>query len=417
MSKRTAEEPSGQLKLAGAGDEAVAWIREDLRTRMRASVLNVVAELFEEEMTELCGAPWSRKEPGRLRSGGTERGSIYLDGRRVAVKYPRTAGTEGSQALPSYKALRSQDLLGGDVQAKLLRGVSTRDFEDVVSAIAGGTGLRRTAVSRAFTRASKKSLEELNSRDLSKQSFAVLFLDGVGFGADTTLVVGMGITSNGEKVILGLREGHTENADLVGEFLDSLVARGLVLEERFLVVLDGGKALRQAVLARWKGRALLQRCQAHKKRNVIDKLPPQYHSELKRRMNAAYGLKSFEDAKKMLEGAVHWLEQISEPAARSLEEGLEETLTVVKLELPDLLRRTLATTNPIESIFDGVRYRTGRVKRWRRGRGQMAARWAAGALCVVEKRLHKIKGHRLMPMLLNALKQATMDEKKQKQVG
>lgn len=415
MAKRTAQETPGQPKLAMSRDEAVAWIREDLKTRMRASVLSVVSELFEEEMAELCGKPWSRKEPGRLRRGGTERGTIYLDGRRVAVKYPRTAGPEGSRALASYQALRSGELLGDEVQAKLLRGVSTRDFEDVVSAIAGGTGLKRSAVSRAFTRASTKSLTELNSRDLSKHVFVALFLDGIAFGAETTLVVGLGVTREGEKVVLGLREGHTENADLVGELLDSLVARGLALEERFLAVLDGGKALRHAVLSRWKGRALIQRCQAHKKRNVIDKLPPQYHGELKRRMNAAYGLKSFEDAKRLLEKTVGWLEQISEPAARSLEEGLEETLTVLKLDLPDLLRRSFATTNPIESIFDGVRYRTRRVKRWRRGRSRMAARWAAGALAVVEQRLHKVKGHRLLPMLLNALKLAKMDE--QKQVG
>ena len=413
MSKRTAEETPGQSKSAISRDEAVAWIREDLRTRMRASVLNVVAELFAQEMAELCGVPWSRKEPGRLRSGGTEHGTIYLDGRRVPVKYPRTAGPAGSRALPTYQALRSGDLLGEEVQAKLLRGVSTRDFEDVVSAIAGGTGLKRSAVSRAFTRASTKSLVELNSRDLSNHLFVAIFLDGIGFGTETTLVVGLGITIEGEKVVLGLREGHTENADLVGEFLDSLTARGLALEERFLAVLDGGKALRHAVLARWKGRALIQRCQAHKKRNVIDKLPPQYHGELKRRMNAAYGLKSFEDAKRMLENTVQWLNQISEPAARSLEEGLEETLTVVKLDLPDLLRRTLATTNPIESIFDGVRHRTRRVKRWQRGKSQMAARWAAGALAVVETRLHKVKGHRLIPMLLSALKQTNMDDKKQ----
>lgn len=413
MAKRTREASSGQLKLVPSREEVVAQVREELRTRMRLAVMNVIHGMFEEERRELCGEPWSRKGSGQARSGGSERGSIYLEGRRTPVVYPRVADERGSRAVSSYPALRSFDLLAQDVQEKLLRGVSTRDYGEVISEIVSGTGLGRDTVSRAFLRASKKALEEINSRDLSKHQFVALMIDGIGFGRQTTLVVAMGITVEGEKVFLGLAEGHTENAAVVGTLLDNLVSRGLALTDYFLAVLDGAKALKAAVLARWRGRVAIQRCQVHKKRNVLEHLPPSYQREARRRMNVAYGMKDYAEAKKVLENTVRWLEQISEPAARSLEEGMEETLTVVRLGLPDLLRQTLATTNPIESPFDGVRYRTRRVKRWKTGKGQMAARWAAGALLVVEKRLHKIKGHRLMSVLVDALSNQKLDEKKE----
>jgi transposase-like protein len=156
---------------------------------------------------------------------------------------------------------------------------------------------------------------------------------------------------------------------------------------------------------------VIQRCQVHKKRNVCEHLTPPYARELKRRLNAAYGLASYEEAKKFMDNTLRWLEQISEPAAASLREGLEETLTVVKLGLPDLLRKTFSSTNPIESILEGVRYRTHRVKRWRTGKGQMVARWASSALLVVEKRLHKVKGASLLNSLVQALAKVDVLEK------
>jgi len=292
-----------------------------------------------------------------------------------------------------------------------MRGVSTRDYSEVITKLSEGTGLGKDTVSRAFIRASKRSLEEINGRDLSKHQIVALFIDGIGFGKETMLVVALGVTLEGQKILLGMQEGHTENSTIVGTLLDNLVSRKLVLAERFLAVLDGAKALKAAVMARWKGRVLIQRCQVHKKRNVCDHLTPHHAHELKRRMNTAYGLVSYVEAKKFMDDTVLWLKQISEPAAASLQEGLEETLTVVKLGLPDLLRRTFSTTNPIESIFDGVRYRTNRVKRWRTGKGQMAARWVSSALLVVEKRLHKVKGSSLLNSLVQALEKVDLMEK------
>jgi putative transposase len=402
MAKRTAKQSTGQLKLLPSREQIEEQIREELRTRMSASMLEVVYAIFEEQKELLCGKPWTRKEPGQGRRGGTEQGSVYLEGQRVSVTYPRVVSGRESRAVDAYQALRSHDLLDPEVQTKLIRGVSTRDYSQVITKLAEGTGLGKDTVSRAFIRASKQSLEEINGRDLSKHQFVAIFIDGIGFGKETTLVIAMGVTREGEKVLLGLQEGHTENSTVVGTLLDNLVDRKLALADRFLAVLDGAKALKAAILARWRGRVVIQRCQIHKKRNVCEHLTPHHAHELKRRMNVAYGMRSYEEAKKVMENTLLWLDQISEPAAASLKEGLEETLTVVKLGLPDLLRRTFSTTNPIESILDGVRYRTHRVKRWR-SKGQMVARWASSALLVVEKRLHRVKGASLLSSLVQAL--------------
>jgi transposase-like protein len=403
MAKATVRDRVGQgLRLDSEG--ALRLMREELKTRMRSTVLEAVGELLEEERRELMGEPWSRKGPGQARSGGTEGGSIYLEGRRVPVRYHRVAATDGrSAAPPRYRALRSYDLMSQEVQEKLVRGISTRDFQEAVSPIVEGTGLSRSVVSRAFVRASKRSLEQINTRDLSGYELAAIMLDGIEFG-QTVVVAALGITTQGQKVLLGLLEGHTENATVTGDLLDNLVGRGLCLTEQFLAVIDGSKALRAALLKRWEGRVLIQRCQVHKKRNVIEYLPRSHQAELKRRLNAAYGMKEAAEAEKMLQSTVAWLGQISESAAASLREGMEETLTVIRLRLPELLRRSLSTTNPLESVFDGVRYRSSRVKRWRRGQGQMLMRWVAATGLTVESRLHKIRGHRLMNLLVDALR-------------
>jgi len=303
--------------------------------------------------------------------------------------------------LRGYEALQSHDLLDEEVQRKMLRGVSTRDYGELLDELQGGLGLPRNLVSQAFTRTSQKALEQINGRDLGGHVFAVLMIDAQKF-AGTYVVTALGFTTEGQKVLLGLREGHSENADVVADLLQNLVDRKITLTDIFLAVIDGSKALRGALVRRWLGRVLIQRCQAHKKRNVLDKLPPHWHAEVRRRINVAYTMSEYPEALKGLRDVVHWLKGINESAAASLEEGLEETIMVVRLGLPDILRRTFMSTNPLESIFDGVRCRTRRVKRWRKP--AMVTRWVASSLLLAEKRLRKINGHRSMAVLLEALK-------------
>jgi transposase-like protein len=304
--------------------------------------------------------------------------------------------------LQSYAALQGYDLLDEEVQRKMLRGVSTREYGELLEEIEGGLGLPKTLVSKAFARGSQKALDQINGRDLSSYGVIVaLMVDGQQF-AGTRVVIALGITADGQKVILGQWEGHTENAEVVADLLENLVDRKLTLRETFLAVIDGAKALRNALVRRWQGRVLIQRCQVHKKRNVRDKLPRHWHAEANRRINVAYTMAQYPEALKALRDTVQWLRGINESAAASLEEGLEETLTVARLGLPDILRRTFMSTNPLESVLDGVRSRTRRVKRW--SKPSMVSRWVASALLLVEKRLRRINGHRSMALLIEALK-------------
>ncbi len=410
--KGTAKEEMGQLKWVWDRETRLAVIRDVVKSEMRTQMLGFVRDLFQDEYQRLCGERWSRKEEHQARRGGKEKGSVYVEGRRVKVKYPRVKIGKETRAIDSYAALRDFDVFSEDIQRVLLRGISTRDYNEVIGEIQKGTKLAHGTVSRAFVRASQKDLDEINGRDLSKDCFMVLFFDGIEF-AGTHVIVTMGITLEGRKILLGLREGATENAEIVKDLIESLKSRGLALTEKFLATIDGAKALSSAVKQVWGSRALIQRCQIHKGRNVKKYLPDSYHGELARRLKVAYGMEKYAEAKRLLLNTVEWLGQISEQAARSMEEGLEETLTVHRLKLPDLLRKTLATTNPIESLFDGVRHRTDRVKRWRTGKGQMAARWTASALLMGEKKLNKIKGYRLMSLLQEALKREDLDTVKE----
>lgn len=411
MSKATGRNWSGQGKESGKAEEPLRILRESLKARMQAGILEFIEALFEEQRQELIGPAWSRKTPEQARSGGSERGSIYLEGRRMPVSYPRVADEQGSCALPAYTALRSYDLMAEEVQAKLVRGISTRDYRDVVTQIADGTRLSKTTVSRAFIKASQKSLDQINGRDLSKQEFIGLFIDGISFG-EVLIVAALGVDREGQKVVLGLQEGHTENATVVSALLDNLQERGLVLAEKFLAVIDGAKALRAALLRRWQGRVVIARCQVHKKRNVLEHLPPKYHGDIRRRMSVAYGMQDYEEALRLLQKTVEHLRQINQDAAASLEEGMEETLTVVKLGLPELLRKTFSTTNPVESVFDGIRSRTRRVKRWRKS-NQMVMRWTAATALETERRFYKIKGHKLLNLLAAALEGKKLDGMKE----
>jgi transposase-like protein len=383
-------------------DELHSLVRHQVRGELRGVTLKLIRDLFEEEAQALSGQPWSRKGEDGVYRGGSDHGRVRLQGQQIEVKRPRLRRGGKEMPLQSYAALQGYDLLDEEVQRKMLRGVSTREYGELLEELEGGLGLSKSLVSKAFARGSQKALDQINGRDLSSYGvFVTLMVDGQQF-AGTRMVIALGITADSQKVVLGQREGHTENAEVVADLLQNLVDRKLTLSETFLAVIDGAKALRSALVRRWQGRVLIQRCQVHKKRNVLDKLPRHWHAEANRRINVAYTMAQYPEALKGLRDTVQWLHGINESAAASLEEGLEETLTVVRLGLPDILRRTFMSTNPLESVLDGVRSRTRRVKRWRKP--SMVSRWIASALLLVEKRLRRINGHRSMALLIEALK-------------
>jgi putative transposase len=266
----------------------------------------------------------------------------------------------------------------------MIRGVSTRDYAGVIDVARDGFGVAKSSVSREFVRASAADAKALAERRFDDERFAAVMIDGVEYAGET-IVVALGVTEDGTKRIPGLRQGATENADVCTALLEDLVGRGLDTGRPTLFVLDGSKALHAAVTRVWGKGAVIQRCQVHKRRNVKAHVPERHHAELERRLSEAYHEAGYARAKASLAGTARWLDRINPDAASSLREGLEETLTVVRLGVPGALRRTLATTNPIESALSVTRRVTARVTRWRHapplvrggpapGRGQVPPR-------------------------------------------
>jgi transposase-like protein len=400
MAKRIVAVAQSQLPVPFDPAARAEELRKLLYAELDRSVVRTVYDLMRREVASLCGEPFSRKGDARLHRGGWAEGSIYLRGQRLPIVRPRVRADKGERDLQSYRAFRDRDVLSDDVARLLIRGVSTRDFGEAIDHIAEATALGRTTLSEAFKYASQKHLEELNGRSLADYRFPVLFFDGIEF-AEMTLVVGLGITEKGEKVVLGLREGASENGEVCKDLMSSLVERGIsVAAGQVLVVIDGSKALRKAIEGVWGKRALVARCRLHKTRNVLEYLSKSYHAEARRRLNAAWGMNEYEAAKAELGKTVRWLAGINESAAASLEEGLEETLTLHRLGLPEILRKSLASTNVIESAFSVVRARASRVKRWRSGQ---VARWAAAGLAFAEKRMKRIRGYKYLPLLIGKL--------------
>jgi transposase-like protein len=282
----------------------------------------------------------------------------------------------------------------------MVRGVSTREYEQVVDMARDGFGVGKSSVSRGFVRASAADVRALAERRFDGERFAAVMIDGVAYAGET-MVVALGITEDRTKRILGLRQGATENADVCAALLEDLRARGLGTDRPTLFVLDGSKALHAPVTRVWGLSAVIQRCQVHKRRNVKANLPEKHHVELERRISAAYNEADYPTAKTLLETTARWLDRINADAASSLREGLEETLTVVRLGLPGVLRKTLATTNPIESALSVTRRVTARVTRWRDG--DMRRRWCVAGLMRAESKFRRVKGHRAMPTLLKGL--------------
>jgi transposase-like protein len=377
-------------------------IRELVASQMRGAALELVHGLFREEVERLCGPAFSHKADGTCHRGGSDPGSVKLQGQSVSVKKPRVKRDGEEVPLESYRALQSFDLLCDKVMRHMITGVSTRNYEPLLDEVAGSTGLKKSSVSKAFVSGSLAALDEINGRSLGDHEWLAVMIDSVHF-ANRAVIVALGITSAGKKLVLGLREGTSENAEVVKDLLESLLERGMSRDQKFLFVLDGGKALRKGVRQVFGEDFPVQRCVRHKERNVLEYLPRRHHGEFRRRWKLIHGQASYAGALAEYEKLVRWPGDINHEAQASLEEAERETLTAIKLEAGPKLRKTLLSTNPIESIFDGVRAKTRRVKNWK-GKKQIS-RWAASALLEGEKKLRTVRGHGEIRALLDLLKQ------------
>lgn len=319
----------------------------------------------------------------------------------MPIERRRLRGKNGGEVrLGTYELFQQTRTLDEEVWWKMLRGLTTRNYPLVTRSFAQAYGIEKSATSERFIQASRGKLKELMERPLSGLKLAAIVIDGTPFKG-RHMIAAIGVGNDGKKTVLGLREGATENATVVRELLEELVGRGLDFSLPRLYVLDGAKALQAAVKRHAGEAALIQRCQVHKRRNVLEQLPDEYQPAIDRKLLAAYAMVEYADARRALEQLHRELDRINPSAARSLEEGMEETLTVHKLRVPELPRKSLASTNIIESAFSVAEDLCRRVKRWREG--DHRERWAGSALLLAESKFRRLKGYREIPMLLAVL--------------
>jgi transposase-like protein len=321
-------------------------------------------------------------------------------GQKVPIERPRVRSEEKEVRLGSYELFHRGEPLTETVWEKLMLGLSTRKYGEAVRQFTEAYGLEKSAVSEHFIEASRAKLKEVMERQLDKTQFCALMIDATPFAGQQLEAV-LGITVDGKKMILGIRQGATENATVVGELLGDLLNRGLDFTVPRLYVLDGGKALTAAVKKYAGESAPIQRCQVHKRRNGLDHLTDEQKPGVAKRLNAAYALEDHEAAKQALNGIHRELMDLNPSAARSLGEGMEETLTVHRLHVPMQLRKTLASTNVIESAFSIVEQVCKNVKRWHGG--DQRERWVGSGLLVAQKQFRRVIGYKQIPALIRAL--------------
>jgi len=354
--------------------------------------LERVNELLQQEVEQLAGARYGRQKDGARENyrWGQQGGSVYLGEQKIPVRVPRVRNrtTDKEVTLEAYKKLQSPTELDEKLLLKVLYGLSCHQYEKVALSVPESFGLSASSTSRRFIKASARKLRELQERRLEKYDFVSVILDGKSL-AEEQVLIAVGVTIDGQKVILGFEQTATENAKVARQFLQSLIERGLAYQQGLLFVIDGAKGLRKAAV---------QRCQWHKRENVLAYLHKSEQKRLRKRLQQAYELPTYDQASKALR-KIRAL--VNESAVRSLDEGLEETLTLHRLSLFEELGISLKTTNCLESINSQVARFTGRVTYWKNS--NQRHRWVASTLLEIEKELRKIKGYRHLPTLRKAL--------------
>lgn len=391
--------PAVQMVLPLA--EMLGWLRKGVGELIRQAGLQLMELLMEEEVREVVGER-SRRQPERTANRwGTERGFCVVMGQKVPIDRPRVRTTDDQEVrLGSYEMFHRGEPLTETVWQKLMLGLSTRKYGEAVREFREAYGLEKSAISEHFIEASQAKLKHIMERRLDKLNLCALLIDATPF-AGQQMVAAMGISQDGRKTILGLRQGATENATVVGELLGDLMNRGLDFTQPRLYVLDGGKALSSAVKKYAGESAAIQRCQVHKRRNVLEYLTEEQQPSIAKRLNVAYALEDYAAAKLELTKLHRELMDLNPSAARSLGEGMEETLTVHRLRIPVQLRKTLACTNVIESAFAIVERVCHNVKRWHDG--DQRERWVGSGLLVAEKQFRRVQGYKQIPNLIREL--------------
>jgi putative transposase len=395
--------PAVQMMLPMA--EMVGWLRKGVGELIRQAGLQLMGLLMQEEVRELAGERSERQSARTANRWGSERGFCVVMGQKVPIQRPRVRTTDDKEVrLGSYEMFHRGEPLTETVWEKLMLGLSTRNYGQAIRQFTEAYGLEKSAVSEHFIEASRAKLKKMMERRLDKTRLCALLIDATPFQGQQ-MVAALGIDEHGRKMILGIRQGATENATVVGELLGHLVERGLDFTEPRLYILDGGKALTAAVKKHAGESAAIQRCQVHKRRNVLDHLTDEQKPAVSKKLNAAYALEEYGAAKEALNTLHRELMDLNPSAARSLGEGMEETLTIHRLHLPAQLRKTMASTNVIESAFSIVEKVCKNVKRWHGG--DQRERWVGSGLLVAENQFRRITGYKLISVLMEELKTLT----------
>ena len=388
----------------------------DARIALIQALIPVALERVQAELQvdveRLAGERYVRagRLPGHVR-WTPQRGSIYLADQKIPIQVPRVRDRLRNQEvpLPTYERLQAPRALDTGLLHKVLGGLSTREYERCAEAVPEAFGLSASTVSRRFKRASARKLQELSDRRLEGYDLVALMLDGKTFAEDE-MVAAIGVTLTGEKVLLGFVQTATENRKVCAAFLRELVERGLRADLGLLVVTDGAKGLHAAVRDVFGAAALLQRCQWHKRENVLAYLPDRHRATFRRKLQAAYDQPTYDKAKRALGKIRAELMLLNASAAASLDEGFEDTLTLHRLGVFQELGTSLKTTNALESIHARVESRTAKVDHWRNS--EQKQRWLATALLDLEPRLRRIRNYRALPLLREALRRPVQEPKK-----
>jgi len=378
--------------------------RKALRELVMSSGLAVFGQMLEDDRTGLCGP---RHKPSPDRSAyrhGHDEGSLVFGGRKVRLRKPRVRSIDGEEIeLPSWERMSAEDPLRDRIVEQALLGVSSRGYErslEPLPAEIRSHTTKRSSVCRRFVARTAAQVQAFLSRPLGDLDFPVILIDGTALG-DHVLIVAMGIDVIGRKHILGVSVGTTESEQSVRSLFRNLIDRGLVVERARLFVIDGGKGLKKAIRATFGEWALIQRCQVHKLRNVRDYLPKHRQAWVKAAMRKAWSSGTVATARQRLTHLAEQLRADHPDAAASILEGLEDTLTLIRLGVGGTLQKTLCSTNAIENLQGAIKRVVRNVKRWRGG--SMALRWCATALVEAEKRFRRVKGHRELPQLVAAI--------------
>ena len=372
--------------------------------------LRAVQEQLQQTVTEMAGARYAH-DGGDVVRWGQQKGWVYLADQKVQTEVPRVRNCRLRREvpLPLYQQLQQPRLADSLAMSKVLKGLSCRDYESCVPATVETFGLSASSLSRRFKRVTARQLGQLQERDLSGYDFVALFLDGKSFAEDQ-MVIALGVTLRGEKVILGFVQTATENQTTCAAFLRSLVERGLRYDEGLLLVIDGAKGLRAAVKNVFGDCGVVQRCQWHKRENVVNYLPRGWQPTYRRKLQQAYQQPTYAAARAALQKVRTELLKLNQSAAASLDEGLEETLTLHRLGVFEKLGRSFKTTNCLENLNSLVAQRTDKVDRWINS--DQKQRWLAAALLDIEPRLQKVDGYRYLAELKTALKTALQGKQK-----